>query len=58
MEEGDGYADDYCKMDVFEQDPKRLRKMIAKEKKYARTNFERFDLEGNLEEVKKKNRKQ
>jgi voltage-gated potassium channel len=50
LKEGDGFADDFCKMDVFDQDPKRLKKMIAQESKNARARFERFDLDGNIEE--------
>ena len=50
LKEGDGFADEFCKMDVFDQDPKRLKKMIAQESKNARARFERFDLDGNIEE--------
>jgi voltage-gated potassium channel len=53
MEEGDGYADEFCKMEIFDQSPNRLRKMIENGQKYARKNFERFDLDGNIEERKK-----
>lgn len=53
LKEGDGFADDFCKMDVFDQDPKRLKKMIAQESKNARARFERFDLDGNIEEKEK-----
>jgi hypothetical protein len=49
LKAGDGYADDFGKMDIFDQDPARLKKMIARESKKARENFERFDLDGNLE---------
>ena len=53
MEEGEGYADEFCKMEIFDQSPNRLRKMIENGQKYARKKFERFDLDGNLEERKK-----
>ena len=53
MEEGDGYADEFCKMEIFDQSPNRLRKMIENGQKYARKKFERFDLDGNVEERKK-----
>ncbi len=53
MEEGEGYADEFCKMEIFDQSPNRLRKMIENGQKYARKNFERFDLDGNVEERKK-----
>ena len=53
MEEGEGYADEFCKMEIFDQSPNRLRKMIENGKKYARKNFEQFDLDGNVEERKK-----
>ena len=45
MKEGEGYADDFCKMNIFDQNPKHLRKMIAEESKKARINFERLNLE-------------
>ena len=47
---GDGFADEFCKMEIFDQNPERLKKMIAQESKNARARFERFDLDGNLEE--------
>ena len=53
LKEGDGFADDFCKMDVFDQDPKRLKKMIAQKSKDALIRFKRFDLDGNLEEKEK-----
>lgn len=53
MEEGEGYADEFCKMEIFDQSPNRLRKMIENGQKYARKKFERFDLDGNVEERKK-----
>lgn len=57
LKEGDGFADEFCKMDIFDQDPTRLKKMIARESKNARLRFERFDLDGNLEEKgKRRNR--
>ena len=49
LKAGDGYADDFGKMDIFDQDPTRLKKMIARESKSARQTFEEFDLDGNLE---------
>lgn len=54
MSEGDGYADDFGQMTVFEQDPDKLKKMIEENKALARRNFEAFDLDGNVEEPKKK----
>ena len=54
MSEGDGYADDFCKTEVFEQDPDKLKEMIAANTKLARLNFESFDLDGNKEEAKRK----
>jgi voltage-gated potassium channel len=52
LKEGEGYADDYCKTDVFEQDSEILKKMIAQGRKEARINFEIFDLDGNIENHK------
>lgn len=48
-----GYADEFCKMEIFDQSPNRLRKMIENGQKNARKKFERFDLDGNIEERKK-----
>ena len=45
-------CNEFCKMDIFDQDPTRLKKMIARESKNARQRFERFDLDGNIEERK------
>ena len=53
LKEGDGFADEFCKMDIFDQDPARLKKMIERESKNARLRFERFDLDGNIEEREK-----
>lgn len=39
MEEGEGYADEFCKMEIFDQTPNRLRKMIENGQKYARKKF-------------------
>ena len=54
MREGDGYADDFGQMTIFEQDPDKLKEMIKDKKALARRNFEAFDLDGNVEEPKKK----
>ena len=51
---GDGYADDFGKTEVFEQDPTKLKKMIAKKSKEARDKFEKYDLDGNEQETRKK----
>lgn len=47
--EGDGYADEYGKCDIFEQDPERLRAMIENANRAARRKYEKYDLDGNLE---------
>lgn len=56
LKEGDGFADEFGKMDIFDQNPARLKKTIARESKNARERFERFDLDGNLE-VREKSKK-
>jgi hypothetical protein len=33
LSEGDAYADDFCKKDVFERNPGKLKKMIAQKSK-------------------------
>ena len=53
LKAGDGFADEFCKMDIFDQDPTRLKKMIAQESRKARERFEHIDLDGNPKEVKK-----
>lgn len=47
LKEGDGFADDHCKTEVFESDPEALRKMIKQKSKEARKRFEHIDLDGN-----------
>ena len=49
LEEGDGFADSYGESKVFERDPEKLKKMIARKGREARRRFERYDLDGNLE---------
>jgi voltage-gated potassium channel len=51
---GDGYADEFGKTEVFEQDPTKLKKMIAEKSKEARDKFEKLDLDGNVQETRKK----
>lgn len=47
LKDGDGFADDYGKEEVFMKSPEDLNKMMAKWKKYARNKFEHLDLDGN-----------
>ena len=49
MSEEDSYADDFCKKDVFERNPGKLKKMIAQKAKEARMRFESLDLDGKIE---------
>ena len=49
LKEGDGYADDFLKTEVFENDPDELRDMIKRMSKEARARFEHLDLDGNVE---------
>ena len=49
LNEGDGYADEYGKSEIFEQDPDKLRSMIEKMGRIARLEYEKYDLDGNLE---------
>ena len=49
LEEGDGFPDSYGESKVFERDPEKLKKMIARKGREARRRFERYDLDGNLE---------
>ena len=51
MEEGDGYADQFGKMDIFNSDPEALRQIIESESRGARQRFEHLDLDGNVEKV-------
>jgi hypothetical protein len=53
LSEGDGYADDFCKKDVFERDPGKLKKMIAQKTKEARMRFGSLDLDGKIEVAQK-----
>lgn len=39
LEEGDSYADEYCRCDVFEQEPEKLKRLIAQKSKEARKRF-------------------
>ncbi len=47
LKNGDGFADDYGKEEVFMKSPEDLNKMMAKWRKYARDKFEHLDLDGN-----------
>ena len=46
LENGDGFADDYGKEEVFMKSPQDLNEMMAKWKKYARDKFEHLDIDG------------
>ena len=50
LKEGDGFADDFGKEEVFMKSPEDLNAMIAKWTKYARDKFEHLDLDGNEQE--------
>lgn len=39
LEEGDSYAYEYCRCDVFEQEPEKLKRLIAQKSKEARKRF-------------------
>lgn len=47
MKEGDGFADDFGKEEVFKKSPKELKEMIETENKKALQEFEHLDLDGN-----------
>jgi hypothetical protein len=47
LSEGDGYADDFCKREVFERDPGKLKKMIAQKANEVRIRYGTMDLDGN-----------
>lgn len=47
LKNGDGFADEYGKEEVFMKSPEDLNKMMAEWKKYARDKFEHLDLDGN-----------
>lgn len=49
MEEGDGFADEFGREDVFVRDAEKLRKMIVTESRNARLKYEHLDLDGNEE---------
>lgn len=49
MEEGDGFADEFGREDVFVRDAEKLRKMIMTESRNARLKYEHLDLDGNEE---------
>ncbi len=46
LKNGDGFADDYGKEEVFMKSPQDLNEMMAKWKKYARDKFEHLDIDG------------
>lgn len=48
LNEGDGYADDFCQTEVFEQHPEKLKKMIEKASKATLKQFGAFDLDDYL----------
>ena len=47
LKNGDGFADEFGKEEVFKKSPQELMKMIAKWKQYALHNFEHLDLDEN-----------
>ena len=47
LKNGDGFADEYGKEEVFMKSPEDLNKMMAEWRKYARDKFEHLDLDGN-----------
>ena len=47
LKEGDGFADDFGKEEVFMKSPEDLKAMIKKWKKYSRDKFEHLDINGN-----------
>ena len=49
LKEGDGFADEYGKEDVFLSSPEKLKEMIEQQKKLAREQFEKYDLDGNIQ---------
>ena len=50
LEPGDSYANEYGKQDVFLTSPEALKKMIEEESKKARDNFEKYDLDWNIQD--------
>lgn len=50
MKEGDGYADDFDKEDVFQKSPQALREMIENKNAETREKYEHLDLDGNEQE--------
>lgn len=49
MNEGQGFADDFCQSIEFESDPEKLKEMQAQQSKEARRRFEHLDLDGNVQ---------
>jgi len=47
MKEGDGFADDFGKTDVFKQSPKELKELMEQGREEAREKYEHLDLDGN-----------
>ena len=50
LEPGDGYADKHGSEDVFMRSPEALKKMIEEKSKKARDNFEKYDLDWNIQD--------
>jgi hypothetical protein len=50
MKEGDGYADDFNKEDVFLKSPRALKEMIEKKNAETREKYEHLDLDGKEQE--------
>lgn len=50
LQDGDGFADDYGKEDVFMRSPQALKKMIEGGRKFALEKYEHLDLDGNEQE--------
>lgn len=50
LQDGDGFADDYGKEEVFMRSPQALKKMIEAGRKYALEKFEHLDLDGKEQE--------
>lgn len=50
LQNGDGFADDYGKEEVFMRSPQALKKMIEAGRKYALEKYEHLDLDGKEQE--------